>query len=151
MNRWIIPVPLFLLLFTLSSMLSVSCGPGGQNGTEPPQGKGRVTGVVRDNEEHLAPGSSPQTYEGALIQIYEAVEAGRYRLAEGEPEQIDYETGGLVAEVKSGKGGRWEVELEPGKYFIRAFYGDASYSDEILVEVKAGDAKKLDLELIHGV
>ena len=132
-------------------MLLVSCGPGGQNGTEPPQGKGRITGVVRDNMEHLAPGSSPKTYEGALIQVCEAVEAGRYRLAEGEPEQIDYETGGLVTEVKSGKGGLWEVELEPGKYFIRAFYGDLSYSGDILIEVKAGDVKKLDLELIHGV
>jgi len=151
MNRWIIPVPLFLLLFTLSSMLSVSCGPDGQNGTEPPQGKGRITGVVRDDEEHLAPGSSPQTYEGALIQVYEAVEAGTYRSSEGAPEQIAYESGELAAEVKSGKGGRWEVELEPGKYFIRAFYGDASYSDAILVEVEQGKIKGLDLELIHGV
>lgn len=151
MKNWVIPVSLFVLVFTLGSMLSVSCGPGGQNGTEPPQGKGRITGVVRDNEEHLAPGSSPQTYEGALIQIYKAAEAGRYRLAEGELEQIDYEAGELVAEVKSGKSGRWEVELEPGKYFIRASYGDASYSDDILVEVEQGKVKKLDLELIHGV
>jgi len=151
MNKWIISASLFILVLTLGSMLSVSCGPDGQNGTEPPQGKGRITGVVRDNEEHLAPGLSPQTYAGALVQVYEAVEAGRYRLAEGEPEQIDYEPGGLVAEVKSGEGGQWEVTLEPGKYFIRAFYGDASYSDEILVEVESGEIKKLDLELLHGV
>ena len=151
MKRWIIPVSLFVLVFTLSSILSVSCGPEGQNGTEPPQGKGRITGVVRDNEEHLTPGSSPQTYEGALIQIYEAVEAGTYRLSEGAPEQIAYESGELAAEVKSGKGGYWQVDLEPGKYFIRAFYGNASYSDDILVEAEQGKLKKLDLELIHGV
>jgi len=150
-KNWVIPVSLFVLVFTLGSMLSVSCGSGGQGGTDPPQGKGRITGVVRDSEEHLAPGSSPQAYEGILIQVYEAVEAGRYRLAEGEPEQIDYEAGGLVAEVKSGEGGLWEVELEPGKYFIRAFYGDVSYSDNILIEVEQGKVKKLDLELIHGV
>ena len=151
MKNWGIPLSLFVLALTLGSMLSISCGPNGQNGTEPPQGKGQITGVVRDNEEHLAPGSSPQTYEGALIQVYEAVEAGRYKLAEGEPEQIDYETGDLDAEVKSGKGGLWEVELEPGKYFIRAFYGDTSYSGDVLIEVKSGEVKKLDLELIHGV
>jgi hypothetical protein len=153
MNRWIIPVSvsLSLLLFAVSSMLSISCGTGGQNGTEPPQDKGRITGVVRDSEENLAPESTPQTYEGALIQVYKAVEAGRYRLAEDKPEQIDYETGELVTEVESGEGGRWEVELEPGKYFIRAFYGDTSYSGDVLIEVKSGEVKKLDLELIHGV
>jgi len=132
-------------------MLLISCGPGGQNGTELPQGKGRVTGVVRDNEEHLAPGSSPQTYEGALIQVYEAVEAGRYRLAEGEPEQIAYDSGELVAEVKSGRDGYWQVDLAPGKYFIQAFYGDASYSEDILIEVRSGESRTLDLLLIHGV
>jgi len=151
MNRWIIPVSLLLLLFAVSSMLSISCSPDGKNGTEPPQDEGQITGVVRDSEENLAPESTPQTYEGALIQVYKAVEAGRYRLAEDEPEQIDYATGDLVAEVESGEGGRWEVSLEPGKYFIRAFYGDTSYSDEILTEVEPGEIKKLDLELVHGV
>ena len=151
MNRWIIPVSLLLLLFTVSSMLSISCNPSGKNGTELPKDDGQITGVVRDSEEHLAPGSTPQTYEGALIQVYKAVEAGRYRLAEDKPEQIDYETGELVAEVESGEGGRWEVSLEPGKYFIRAFYQDSSYSEEILVEIESGKSKTLDLHLIHGI
>ena len=148
MKKWKVVASVLILVAVMSCFGAVSCE---GSGSDSETGKGRIYGVVADDEEHLAPGSSPQTYEGALIQVYEAVEGGRYRLAEGEPEQIDYETGGLVAEVKSGEGGLWEVELEPGKYFIRAFYGDASYSDAILTEVEPGEIKKLDLELIHGV
>ncbi len=148
MKKWEIVASVLILVAVMSCFVAVSCK---GSGLDLEAGKGRIAGVVIDAKEHLPEGASPQTYEGALIQVYQAVEAGRYRLAEGEPEQIDYETGGLVAEVKSGKGGRWEVELEPGKYFIRAFYGDASYSDEILVEVEQGKIKGLDLELIHGV
>ena len=148
MRNWVNVASVLILVAVMSCFVAVSCK---GSDSESDAGKGRITGVITDAKEHLTEGTSPQTYEGSLIQVYEAVEAGRYRLAEGEPEQIDYETGELVTEVESGEGGRWEVSLEPGKYFIRAFYGDTSYSDEILTEVEPGEIKKLDLELVHGV
>lgn len=118
-------------------------------GLEP--GKGRVIGIVTDNEEYLPEGTTPQTYEGALILVNEGVEAGTYKLGEGQPEYINYNVGEMVTEVKSGEDGYWQVDLEPGNYFIRAFYGVSSYSGDILVEVEEGNVTNLNLELIHGI
>lgn len=114
-------------------------------------GKGRVIGIVTDKEEFLPQGTTPQTYEGASIRIHKAVQAGTYKLSEEEPERILYEVGEIVAEVKSGKDGHWQVDLEPGKYFIRAFYGERSYSGDMFIEVQEGGVQHLSLELMHGV
>ena len=148
--RWLI-TSVFIIVFTLLPALSVSCGPDDGNGTVLPQDTVRITGVVQDDGTQLDPGSSPQTYEGAKIKIFEAVEAGRYRLSADAPEQIDYESGEMVAEIASGKDGCWQADLEPGMYFVRAFYGDASYSDDVLVKIEAGEKTRLDLKLIHGL
>ena len=114
-------------------------------------GKGRIIGVVTDNEEFLPEGATPQTYEGASIRVHRAVESGTYKLWGGGPEGILYDVGEMVAEVKSREDGHWQVDLEPGAYFIRAFYGDRSYSGDILIEVKEGEVEHLTLELIHGI
>jgi len=79
------------------------------------------------------------------------VEAGTYKLGEGQPEYINYNVGEMVTEVKSGEDGYWQVDLEPGNYFIRAFYGVSSYSGNMLVEVEEGNVTNLNLELIHGI
>jgi len=114
-------------------------------------GKGRIMGVVTDNEMCLPEGATPQVYEGALILVNEAVESGTYKVSADAPERINYVADKEVAKVRSGKDGYWQIELEPGMYFIRAFYGDRSYSGDILIEVKEGGVEHLTLELIHGI
>jgi len=114
-------------------------------------GKGRIIGIVTDNEEYLPEGTAPQTYEGALILVNEAVESGTYKLSADAPERTNYVAGKEVARARSGKDGYWQIELEPGMYFIRAFYGDRSYSGDILIEVREGGEEHIAIELIHGV
>ena len=141
-----------ILLLIVSGAAAVSCQePNPDDTTNLKPGMGRISGVVTDDTEQLPEGTAVETYEGASIRVHQAVEAGRYRLAEGEPERIDYEAGELVTEVKSGEDGYWQVDLEPGRYFVRAFYGTDSYSGDILIEVGSGDVITLDLKLIHGV
>ena len=147
MKKWKFVATVLILVAVMSCFVTVSCK---SSDSDSEAGKGGIAGVVIDDKEYLPEGTSPQTYEGALIQIYEAVEAGRYRLAEGEPEQIDYANGDLKAKVESGENGRWQVELAAGKYFVQAFYQDSSYSEEILVEIESGKSITLDLKLIHG-
>ncbi len=114
-------------------------------------GKGRVIGIVTDSEEFLSKGETPQTYDGALILVSQAVEAGTCKLSKEEPEQTLYDVGEEVGEQESGEDGYWQVDLEPGKYFIRALYGGQSYSQDMFIEVQEGSIQHVSLELIHGV
>ena len=150
---------LLALLVTLLVVAGASCREPGAAGTGaqepddlvPLPDKGVVEGVVMDREESLPEGATSQTYQGASILVYEAVESGTYRVAAGQPERTSYEPGEKVAELTSAEDGYWRIDLEPGTYFVRAFYGPSSYSEEILVEVERGSATHVDLELIHGV
>ena len=56
-----------------------------------------------------------------------------------------------MIEVKSDSSGKWQVELPAGMYFIRAFYGERSYSGDILKKVKDGATSEVTLKLIHGI
>lgn len=158
MKRWAAIVSAVILLAVLA-WIGVACswlspgdlGPDDLDGLDLELGKGRVIGIVTDKEELLPEGAAPQTYKGALILVHRAVEAGTYKLSDEQPERISYEVGEIVAEVKSGKDGHWQVDLGPGKYFIRAFYGEDSYSEDMLIEVTEGAVKYVALELIHGI
>ena len=114
-------------------------------------GMGRVAGIVADADEFLPEGATPQTYAGASIVIRKAIEAGTYRVGEEEPEHTSYEAGEIAAETQSGGDGHWQADLEPGKYFVRAFYGESSYSGEHLINIEEGAVLSLRLELLHGV
>jgi hypothetical protein len=114
-------------------------------------GMGRAAGIVVDSGDFLPEGATPQTYIGASIVIRRAVEAGTYRVGEEEPEHTNYEAGDIVAEAESGEGGCWQADLDPGRYFIRAFYGQSSYSVELLIDIEEGAVLSLRLELLHGV
>ena len=63
----------------------------------------RITGIVTDKEELLPDGTVPQTYEGALIMVREAIEAGTYKVSEDASEQTNYVTGKEIAKASSGK------------------------------------------------
>jgi hypothetical protein len=119
MKRWVVRVSAIILVAVLACVGLVSCCQWPRDlgtddldrlGLDP--GKGRVIGIVTDNEEYLPEGTTPQTYEGALILVNEGVAAGTYKLGEGQPERINYVLGEKVAEVKSGKDGYWQVDLE---------------------------------------
>jgi hypothetical protein len=114
-------------------------------------GMGRAVGIVVDAGSFLLEGATPQTYVGASIVIHRAVEAGTYTVGEGEPERTNYEAGDIVAEAESGEGGYWQADLDPGRYFVRAFYGESSYSEELLIDVEKDAILSLRLELLHGV
>jgi hypothetical protein len=133
----------FVLLLLSIGIVTSCCAPD--------TGVGKVSGVVTDDERYLPQGTKAQTYEGASISIYKAVEAGTYKLSEGAPVTKNFELGDPVKQVVSGKGGAWEAELPAGKYFIRAFVGKQSHSGDILVEVIKGSTVKLDIKLISGV
>lgn len=152
MKRWIVIVSGVFIVAVLVCV-GTACQPKGL-GTDNiglDSDKGRVMGIVTDKEELLPEGTTPQTYEGALILVNEAVESGTYKLSADAPERINYVAGKEVAKVRSGKDGYWQIELEPGMYFIRAFYGDRSYSGNILIEVREGGEEHIVIELIHGV
>ena len=114
-------------------------------------GLGRVSGIVVDDDDLLPEGATPHTYEGASIHIYRAVEAGTYKTGGDDPAHINYAMGERVAELESDKHGTWRVDLVPGKYFAQAFYGDSSYSENLLVDVEEAAIVHLRLELLHGV
>jgi len=112
---------------------------------------GRAAGIVVDSDDFLPEGATAQTYVGASVVFRRAVEAGTYRVGEEEPEHTNYEAGDTVAEAESGEGGYWQVDLDPGRYFVRAFYGESSYSEEVLIDIEEGAVLSLRLELLHGV
>ena len=112
---------------------------------------GRVAGIVVDAEGFLPEGATAQSYVGASIVIRRAVEAGTHRVSEEEPEYTNYEAGDTVVETESGEGGYWQADLDPGRYFIQAFYGESSYSEELLVAIEEAVILNLRLELLHGV
>ena len=149
---------LLALLLTVLVFAGASCREPGAAGpakapadSGPEPDRGVVEGVVVDNEELLAEGATPQTYEGASILVLQAVESGTYKVAEGQPERASYDPGEKVAELTSGEDGYWQMDLEPGTYFVRAFYGDASYSEDVFVEVAPDSVTHVTLELVHGV
>jgi len=120
--------------------------PGGAAGT------GKIAGVVTDSEVSLPAGVAAQRYQGASIKILKAVATGGYsQLCGSCPKIPSYDKGEVVVETISGKDGQWEVELPAGKYFIRAFLGERTYSGDIFVEVMKGQTIKLDIKLISGV
>jgi len=155
MKKWSVRVSAIILLAVSICAGLVSCGPCPRDvsadklGLEP--GTGRVTGIVVDNGDFLPEGATAQTYEGASIVIYKAVEAGTYQVSGDEPAYVSYEAGETVVELKSEEHGYWQIDLNPGKYFIRAFYGVSSYSENVLVDIEEADVLHLRLELLHGV
>ena len=150
MKRWIVIVSGVILVAVLACV-GAACQPEGLDTDDIGLNKGKVMGIVTDKEELLPEGTTPQTYKGASILVNEAVESGTYKLSADTPERINYIAGEEVVRVKSGKDGYWQIELEPGMYFIRAFYGDRSYSENILIEVREGGEEHIVIELIHGV
>ncbi len=155
MKRWIVLV-LGVVLVAVLAYVGAACQPKDLDTDDIDRigldsDKGRVMGIVTDKEELLPEGTTPQTYEGALILVNEAVESGTYKVSADAPERTNYVAGKEVAKVRSGKDGYWQIELEPGMYFIRAFYGDRSYSGSILIEVREGGEEHIVIELIHGV
>ncbi|MBN1192042.1 MAG: hypothetical protein JXA46_19980 [Dehalococcoidales bacterium] len=151
---------IFLSVFLVLALVctgAISCRPSEtvteKATTQPAQlaGKGALIGIVTDEEANLAPDVKPQRYSGASIRIHQAVATGTYRLGETCPENTSYNIGDPVTEVISGNDGKWQVELPAGMYFIRAFYGERSYSGDILVEIRDGAVTEVTLKLIHGV
>lgn len=124
---------------------------GGCRRPRPDEPVGTVTGVVIDDEAYLPSGATPQTYVGARIEVVKAVAAGAVRQSADAPEQTAYLPGDVVARLTSGEDGRWQVRLPPGTYFIRAFYGDHSYSGDVFVTVEAGTEQRVELKLKHGL
>ena len=158
MNKWLVGLFAISLLASLICVALVfqhprprdpSANESGRLGLQP--GMGRAAGIVVDASDFLPEGATPQTYVGASIVIRRAVEAGTYRVGEEEPEHTNYEAGDIVAETESGEGGYWQADLDPGRYFVRAFYGDSSYSEELLIDIEEGAVLSLRLELLHGV
>lgn len=155
MKKWIVLV-LGVVLVVILAYIGAACqpkelSPDNIDRIGLDSDKGRVMGIVTDKEELLPEGTTPQAYEGATILVNEAVEAGTYKVSADAPERINYIAGKEVAKVRSGKDGYWQIDLEPGKYFIRAFYGQRSYSEDIFIEVREGGEEHIVIELIHGV
>lgn len=146
-----------LILIVLFCSGVISCQtPGADTGndTTPPTqtgGKGTVSGIVTDEEVHLSPGVKPQMYSGVSIRIHQAVEAGTSRQCSTCPELTNYNVGDRVTEVQSDNDGKWQVELPAGMYFIRASYGERSYSGDIVVEIRSGATTEVTLKLFHGI
>ncbi len=154
-HRLALPV----LLVAVLAFAGASCSQPGvtdtgaqeQEGLDPEPDRGVVEGVVVDKDEFLSEEATPQTYEGASILIHQAVESGTYKVAAGQPERTSYESGQEVAELTSRENGYWHIDLEPGTYFVRAFYRDESYSADVFVEVGRDSVTHVTLELVHGV
>ena len=158
MNKWLAGALTVILLAVPICAGLVSCSRSPRDpsadelsrlGLEP--GMGRAAGVVVDTADFLPEGATPQTYAGASIVISRAAEAGTYKVREEEPVRTNYEAGDVVAEVESGEHGQWQVDLDPGKYLVRALYGESSYSEELLIDIEAAAILNLRLELLHGV
>jgi len=130
---------------------SLGCDDGERRGTAPTDAAGRLIGVVGDDQDSLPEGESPQSYASAKISVLQAIEAGTYRVSADTPVQVSYQEGAVVVEVSTDANGAYVIDLEPGVYFVQAFYGDRSYSEDLLVEIDEGETTELVLELIHGV
>ena len=131
--------------------LVAGCDRGESSGQDKVSATGVLAGTVVDSPDSLPVDATPQTYPGAVVTVCEAVEAGTYRVSADAPVMVSYESGEDVAEVALCANGVFEIELEPGTYFVRAFYGEQSYSEDMLVEISEGDVTDVTLELIHGV
>jgi len=158
MNKWLVGVLAISLLAASICVALVFQQPrprdpcaDGSSGLDLQPGMGKATGIVVDAGDFLPEGATPQTYAGASIVIRRAVEAGTYTVGEEEPERTNYEAGDIVAEAESGEGGYWQADLDPGRYFVRAFYGESSYSEELLIDIEKDAVLSLRLELLHGV
>lgn len=155
MKKWSVRVLASILLAALICAGLVACVPDPKDVSadklDLELGKGRVSGIVVDKDSFLPEGATAQTYEGASIVIYRAVVAGTYQVSGDEPAHASYEAGEMVAQVESEEHGYWQVDLDPGRYFIRAFYGESSYSENVLVDVEEAAILHLRLELLHGV
>ena len=158
MSKWLVcALAMSLLAVSICVALVVeSPRPGDPSADESSRldlqpGMGRAAGIVVDAGDFLPKGATPQTYVGASVVVRKAVEAGTYTVGEERPERTSYEAGDLVAEAESGEGGYWQADLDPGRYFVRAFYGEASYSEELLIDIDAATILDLRLELLHGV
>jgi hypothetical protein len=145
----------FFTAFIIAALLILSGALAGcdkDNGNKNLEaGKGRVSGYVTDNEELLSPGTNPQKYEGAKIQIFQAIASGTYKTSGDSPEETSYTSGQMVIELESGADGYWQADLAPGKYYVKAFYGTQSYTGDIFFEIESSKTVNVDLELIHGV
>lgn len=150
--RLLLPYAIIAALFVSGSGCQRDIGePPLASGPQTAESMGCITGVVTDNETHLPKETMPQTYQGASISVCRAVVSGTYKTSVESPEQTSYTIGGEVARFSSGEGGEFQIEVEAGMYFIRAFYGERSYSGDMLVEVKAGNTTNITLKLIHGI
>lgn len=89
-------------------------------------------------------------YASAKVTIYQAIEAGTTKVGEGYPEVINYNKGNKVAELLTDSDGFFQVELPPGVYFIAVFYGQSSYSENIILEL-GEEQVQIGIGLIHGI
>jgi len=156
MNKWLMGVLAISLLAVSIGVALVLQQPRDPSADESSRfdlqpGMGRAAGIVMDAEIFLQQGATPQTYAGASVVIRRALEAGSYTVGQEEPERTNYEAGDIVAEVESGEGGYWQADLDPGMYFVRAFYGQSSYSEDVLIGIEEDAVLNLSLELLHGV
>ncbi|MCK5213672.1 MAG: hypothetical protein KAQ74_07050, partial [Dehalococcoidia bacterium] len=131
--------------------LIVGCDDGGSSGRDDVTATGVLAGTVVDSPLSLPDDATLRSYPGAVVTVSEAIEAGTYKVSAESPVMVSYEHGEDVVELIAGAEGAWEVELSPGTYFVRAFFGEQSYSEDVMVEVVEGDVTDVTLELIHGV
>ena len=142
---------LFVVLAIFLSVMIPGCRNSDNSISGSGPGTGKIGGVVTDHEQYLPQGQAAKTYQGASIKIYKSVEAGIYKTGEDYPEMKNYSVGDFVKEVASGKDGVWEVELPAGKYFVRSFLGEKTYSGDIGIEVIKDKVVKVDIKLIPGI
>ncbi|MBN1857360.1 MAG: hypothetical protein JW846_10475 [Dehalococcoidia bacterium] len=142
---------LFALLAFSVFGLFLGCDRGESSGQQQVNAREVLSGVVVDSPVSLSSGATPLSYPGAVVTVCEAIESGTCRVSADAPLTVSYEPGDEVAEVTSGADGTWEVELPPGTYFVRALFGEQSYSEDVLVEVVEEETVVVTLELIHGV
>ena len=127
------------------------CDGDGPSGLNHADTTGVLAGTVVDSPVSLPDDATLRSYPGAVVTVSEAIEAGTYKVSAESPVMVSYEHGEDVVELIAGAEGAWEVELSPGTYFVRAFFGEQSYSEDVMVEVVEGDVTDVTLELIHGV
>ena len=135
------------------ALVVAACGCDDSTARSPGESEatGRLIGVVADDEDTLPEGETSQTYDGGVVIVREAIESGTYRASAEAPLQVSYEQGEIVAKVITNSGGVYAADLEPGSYFVQAFYGDRSYSVDMLIEIHEDETTELALGLIHGV
>lgn len=89
-------------------------------------------------------------YAGAKVTIHQAIESGMTKMGEGFPEVINYNKGNKVAELLTDNNGSFQIELPLGVYFIAVFYGQSSYSGDIIIELDE-KGEPVGIGLIHGI